>query len=177
MCWYFSRPFDVLRKNFICMSFKKFKLRQLLAQVSPHDGALLEGVENVNECCVSPASHISRLFAIQSRSLACLCSHRLGRCSLLLNWIWTQINLMFSLAKLDLSFSSRWTEVFESSKGARDIRGQRESEPNLKTGQLLLSLDVLIATLVIFSLWIKYKNHILGLLEHNLLRLCLPLSS
>ena len=57
-----------------------------------------------------------------------------------------------SLAKLDLSVSSRWPEVFESSKGARDIRGQRESEPNLKTGQLLLSLDVLIATLVIFSL-------------------------
>ena len=140
ICWYFSRLFDVWRKSFICISFKKF-LRQLLAWLSPHDGVLLEGVENVNECCVShPASHISCLFAIQSHSLACLSSHRLGRCSLLLNWIWTQINLMFSLAKLDLSFSSRWPEVFESSKGARDIRGQRESEPK-KTGQLLLSLD------------------------------------
>ena len=53
---------------------------------------------------------------------------------------------MFSLAKLDLSFSSRWPEVFESSKGARDIRGQRESEPK-KTGQLLLSFDVLFESL------------------------------
>ena len=56
--------FDVVRKTSSAFLSKNVKLQQLLARVGPHDGALLEGVENVNECCVSPllTSRVSSQF-------------------------------------------------------------------------------------------------------------------